>query len=319
MQGDAALQYSPNTASRGDAADGSSGSPAARMGFFISLLSRRLPLSPLAVTVLWASTVGGCVARASVETSRDAAVASAACEERYRALVLTALEREAVYTLVGGLKPMSTGFWQDAIELERPDLSEIEQVRRALAPLRDGTCYADIQVFATAHDERRHVEAYVVHLDSFAAMIRRDRAFWSPLGITACTHPAEVVAIVDRLPRTDRWRAYGLLFGYPNYAIDFFVEATERARVAEGGAWPGKDRDFLHVPTASAAQGQFTWAVPLAHEERAEDRAILRRAEAILAEYRLLEPRIAEARDPMIEVRRLNALFVGLESPVVRP
>jgi CRISPR-associated endonuclease/helicase Cas3 len=38
MQGEAALPYSPNTASRGDAADGPSGSPAARMEFFISLL-----------------------------------------------------------------------------------------------------------------------------------------------------------------------------------------------------------------------------------------------------------------------------------------
>jgi ATP-binding cassette subfamily B protein/subfamily B ATP-binding cassette protein MsbA len=39
MQGDAALPYSLNTASRGDAADGSSGSSAARMEFFISLLA----------------------------------------------------------------------------------------------------------------------------------------------------------------------------------------------------------------------------------------------------------------------------------------
>jgi hypothetical protein len=37
--GDAALPYSPNTASRGDAADGPSGSSAARMEFFISLLT----------------------------------------------------------------------------------------------------------------------------------------------------------------------------------------------------------------------------------------------------------------------------------------
>jgi hypothetical protein len=263
---------------------------------------------------------GGCAANAPTTADRDAPLSTVAERDQFRELLLKALDREALYTLVGGLKPMSTGFWQGKVDIAAPDTAEIVRVRRALAPLRNQTYYADVQTFATAHDGERHVEAYVVHRAALAAMLRSEAAFWSPLCITPCTHPAEIVAIVDRLPRADRWRAYGLLFGYPRYAIDFFVEATERARVGGGEVGPGKDREFLHVPTASAVEGQFTWAVPIGHVERDEDRAIRGRAGVILAAYRETASQVTAAAWPMVRVealdRRLGTPFrVGADSP----
>lgn len=258
----------------------------------------------VAFTLLFA---GGCATNAPTTADRDAPLSTVAERDQFRELLLKALDREALYTFVGGLKPLSTGFWQGKIDIAAADTAEIVRVRRALAPLRNQTYYADVQAFATAHDGKRHVEAYVVHRAALAAMIEREAAFWSPLGITPCTHAAEIVANVDRLPRADRWRAYGLLFGYPNYAIDFFVEATEQARTEGGEVGPGKDRAFYHVPTPSAVEGQFTWAVPQGHVERDEDRAIRDRAAAILAAYRVAAPRIAAASDPMPLLSDLNS------------
>jgi hypothetical protein len=249
---------------------------------------------------------GGCATNTARTADRDAPLTTANERDQFRELLLKALDREALYTLVGGLKPLSTGFWHGKVDLAAPDIAEIARVRRALAPLRSATYYADVQVFATAHDGTRHIEAYIVHRTSLAAMIEREAAFWSPLGITPCTHPAEVVAVVDRLPKTDRWRAYGLLFGYPNYAIDFFVEANEHAKATGGEVGPGKDREFYHIPTASGKEGQFTWAVPLGHIERDEDRAIRQRAEAILTAYRSAPARIAVASDPLRHVEALS-------------
>jgi hypothetical protein len=267
----------------------------------------------VAFTLLFA---GGCATSTPTAAGRDAPLSTVAERYQFRELLLKALDREALYTLVGGLKPMSTGFWQGKVDVAAPDTAEIERIRRALAPLRNRTYYADVQTFATAHDGQRHVEAYVVHRAALAAMLEREAAFWSPLGITPCTHPAEIVAVVDRLPRDDRGRAYGFLFGYPNYAIDFFVEATERARRDGGEVGPGKDRAFYHIPTASAVEGQFTWAVPIGHVERDEDRAIRDRAAAILAAYRVAAPRLAAASDPMTVLSELNG---RLERPQYRP
>ncbi len=267
----------------------------------------------VALTLLFS---GGCATSTPKTTDRDAPLSTVAERDQFRELLGKALDREALYTFVGGLKPLSTGFWQGKIDVAAADTAEIVRIRRALAPLRSHTHYADVQTFATAHDGKRHVEAYVVHRAALAAMLEREAAFWSPLGITPCTHPAEIVAIVDRLPRADRWRAYGLLFGYPNYAIDFFVEATERARTEGGEVGPGKDRAFYHVPTASAVEGQFTWAVPIGHVERDEDRAIRDRAAAILAAYRDAAPRLATASDPMTVLVDLNG---RLERPQHQP
>jgi hypothetical protein len=61
-----------------------------------------------------------------------------------------------------------------------------------------------VQVFAAAHEGNRTLAAYVVHRASLADMIDRERDFWSPLGISTCTHPAEIVAVADRLPRAQR-------------------------------------------------------------------------------------------------------------------
>ncbi len=257
----------------------------------------------------------GCAMHAQQSADRDAPLTTAAERQRSRDLLVNALDREALYTLVGGLKPLSTGFWHGELDIAAPDTSEVRRVRRALAPLRSETYYADVQTFASAHGGRRRLEAYIVHRAALAAMLQREAAFWSPLGITPCTHPAEIVAIAERLPRAERWRAYGLLFGYPNYAINFFVEANLRAEADKSEVGPGKDREFYHVPTASAADGQFTWAVPLAHVERPEDRAIRERAAAIMAAYRAKATRIKASTRPLLLVEELNR---NAQSPLPR-
>ncbi|TVQ75324.1 MAG: hypothetical protein EA380_11210 [Phycisphaeraceae bacterium] len=211
----------------------------------------------------------------------------ALCEERKlaRDLILTALDREALYTLAGGIKPMSTGFWRGRFSAEDPDLGELRRVRRALVHVCNELYYADVQVFATAHEDERIVEAYIVHRESLARMLERTEGFWSRFGIACCTHPSEIIAVVDRMDRSDRWRGYGYLFGYPEYAVDFFVEAGVRALENGHEMGPGRDRSFYHVPTYESATGRFTWAVPLNHTERWADAEIRKRSELVLTEY----------------------------------
>lgn len=55
-------------------------------------------------------------------------------------------------------------------------------------------------------------------------MIERYEVLWSPWGITPCTHPVEVVAAMDRMPKADRWCGYSYPFGYPADAVGSFIE-----------------------------------------------------------------------------------------------
>ena len=220
-------------------------------------------------------------------------------------LIRNAADQEALYTLAGGLKPMSSGFWQASFEIEHPDFVELEQVRHALGVLRNDTWYADVQVFAKAYDGERSAQAFVVHQNALRRMIERHADFWGPWGITPSTHPAVIVAIVDRMPKAERWRGYGHLFGYPDAAVDFFVEAGHAG--ADGGEMgPGKDRQFVQIPTHAFETGRFTYAVPLGHTESEADTLLAARAATILSAYR-------DRRSDLVDTAHMIEALDGLD------
>jgi len=232
-------------------------------------------------------------------------------------LLRGAADHEALYTLAGGLKPMSTGIWRGSFVVEEPDLDDLRSIRAALAPLRNDTWYADVQVFDNIHDGERSVHAFVVHRGAMARMIDRFSAFWSPWGVTPCTHPSEVVAVVDRMPKADRWRGYGYLFGYPADAVDFFVEA---GLAAEDGreVGSGKDRRFVQIPTYAAETGRFAYAVPPDHVASPADEALAIEADRILAAYAERRPRMNSTHRIVAELRRINSRFEASASAAAR-
>ncbi len=228
-------------------------------------------------------------------------------------LVQQAADYEGLYTLAGGLKPMSSGFWYCSFEVDDPDLTELEKVREMLDVLRNDVWYADIQIFAKVHDGERNAHAFVVHRQSLAAMIDRHEQFWSSWDITPETHPTELVEIVDRLPRADRWRGYGYLYGYPDDAVDFFVE-TGIAADEDTEMGPGKDRQFTQIPTYAADSGRFTYAVPLDHEPTEADRDLAKQARLILDAYIERRSHMIDVDVAIEELLELNSEFE--ESPV---
>ncbi len=257
-----------------------------------------------------------CLALAGCASSREGAIDAWRPPPGYTTadrfdLIRNAADQEALYTLAGGLKPMSSGLWQGSFEVEDPDLTELRDVRRALGHLRNDVWYADVQIFDKANDGERAAQAFVVHRESLANMIERHQSFWNPWGITPCTHPSEIIAVVDRMPRADRWRGYGHLFGYPNDAVEFFVEA---GLAAEDGReiGPGKDREFIAIPTYAADSGRFTYAVPLGHVPTSADRSLAERAALVLAAYEERRPRMHDVDDTVEALRQLNERFEHL-------
>ncbi len=250
--------------------------------------------------------LGGCVASSHSHTATPHSAVSAEIDSY--SLLLEAADHEALYTLAGGLKPMSTGIWNGSFSVEHPDLGELMAVRASLAPLRNDLWYADVQVFDNIHEGERSMHAFVVHRAALARMIERFESFWSPYGITPCTHPSEIVAVVDRMPKADRWRGYGYLFGYPADAVDFFVEAglaAEDGREVGGG----KDRQFIQIPTFAEDNGRFTYAAPLDHVRTEADEALARTSSSILLSYSAHRGRLHDAEDIVALMRRLNRHF----------
>src|SRR5262249_40050847 len=114
-------------------------------------------------------------------------------------LLLKALDSEALYTIIGDLKPMSSGFSSFKFSIEKPDLAQIEETRRLLSVWRCGDkLYADAQHFAaTVDDEKtkekvRFAEAVVFNRPTLAGKIGQYPDFFAPYGITPSAHPMEI-------------------------------------------------------------------------------------------------------------------------------
>jgi len=199
-------------------------------------------------------------------------------------ILLKALDNEALFTLVGGLKPMSTVGTTFRFPVDTPDAEPVAERRRLLSVWRCGDLiFADARVFRAVNDGRRSASSELFDRRALDALLVRQAAFFAPLGLTRGTHPMEVLTAIEWSDRGPRWRGQGYLYGYPDYAVDFFVESGE----AEARGGPFVARDPVRVPTYAAGvdRSNFVWTVPKGHEENDADRAIKTRAAQILAAY----------------------------------
>ncbi len=259
------------------------------------------------VAVLLTCLTAGCAAR-TAPAPRAAFSTQSACfhVDSLPASVRTLADRvllesgdgEALYTLAGGLKPLSSGrsfSYAIAPSLQRDRVDSLELLRRATNALTCGEVGAFVHMFTavqTRPDSTRHRagEVVVFHRASVAAAVARNAQFFAALGITPSANVREVLSAVENAPRAARWRGYGLLFGYPDHAVDFFV----RAGIEGDSTGTFVPRDFLRIETFSkfpAERGQpptvssFVYAVPKGAGETEADRQLREAAAPVFARY----------------------------------
>ncbi|MGQ0540497.1 MAG: hypothetical protein ACT4O9_01445 [Blastocatellia bacterium] len=235
-------------------------------------------------------------------------------EKRAKAndLLLKALDSEALYTIVGGLKPMSSGFANFQIELRPPKdekkasersfkLSDLAETREILGYFRCGeNIFADVQHFAKTFDGKRFSEAIVFDRRGLSAMLKSRSDFFERWNITDRSHPLQVLYAIEYDETGSRFGGYGFLFGYPEYAVRFFVQAADEEEFS------GKfvERDFYSIPTFAGAN-RFVYAVPKGNKENAEDKKLKDSAVKIFDEYKLKrEKYIGDGKKGVVEMLR---------------
>jgi hypothetical protein len=223
------------------------------------------------------------------------------------ALLRAAGDGEALYTLAGGLKPVSSDFltltWTVAPGVDSAALDSLAAIRRATAALRCGDISFHVLEYAATYarpDSSRYrvADVFVVHRAGLQRTFERHAAYWEALGVTGAEDPDRVLVRVETAPRAARWRGFGHLFGYPDAAVDFFVEAGE-AQVRTGSF---VRREFRRIETFRkfpARDGEpptlssFVYAVPEGAEPTSDDLALAAAAGPILARYRDARARFA--------------------------
>lgn len=221
---------------------------------------------------------------------------------RAEALLLKLLDGEGLYTLVGGLKPMSSGIASYQINIKKPVLKEVEEARRILATFRCGDAfYADVLPYHQVYAEKRSLEAVIFHRPTVEKAVRTYEAFFAPFGIGPAAHPMAIALQLENDPSSARVRGLGYLFGYPQHAVDFFATASEK-QAKSGKLVP---RDFFQIPTFASPTGRFVYAVPKGYKEAEVDRQLRLRAQSILTAYKERRARyIGEGKPGVVALLR---------------
>jgi hypothetical protein len=204
-------------------------------------------------------------------------------------LFLRILDSEGLYTLAGGIKPASSGFVRFVLDAEAGSLEPADRARRLLESFRCGDLVlATVHHFQKTHEspktgrKERHYEGIVVAVEPLRRLLRQHEREFAVLGVSPHSHPMEILMAVEHAGEAQRWRGYGRLFGFPEAAVNFFVEAGEHQK--KTGEFV--KRRFVSLPTFERAERGVVYAVAEDAQESGEDTRLRRAIEAVLADYK---------------------------------
>jgi hypothetical protein len=247
-------------------------------------------------------------------------------------LLARGLDNEALYSALsdapGGLplKPISTldqrrgelardpdapEGTRDAVDPDTAEMAELAALHRVAARLHCGPLRVLVVPFRATQERTRSLQVLLAHQEALDRVLDRDSSFWGQWGLRPGADPGVMVTVVEFEAPGPRFRGYGYLFGYPEHAVTFFVEAA--AHTARTGDFVA--RDFFQLPVHSGQTGRFVYAVPEGHDPLPEDTALLEAAERTLARYRELRPAF-ENPDGTLRAVELLRFWMGATGEV---
>ena len=210
------------------------------------------------------------------------------------------LDHEALYTMLGGVKPMSSlvSFWyplanKDSLKKTSADvvdrknqgiyLDKLHAVQQAVNKLNIPDLRFIMIPYKAAQGNRRIMQLNVVRVSALDSLLRVKESFFGQFGLVPGTDPGIAVSAIENADRYERNRGYGYLFGYPDYAVDFFVDdAVRRSQKKES-----LPREFFQIPVYAGDKGYFVYTYPKDHKPApAVDSAIYNKAGKILEDYK---------------------------------
>lgn len=229
-------------------------------------------------------------------SSRETLTAS---QQRQLDSILTrGIDYEALYTLLDNIKPMSTvaSFSypianEDSTKSTSGDLIDLKEKQQYLdkisniQDLLSTLDYPDLQFvlapFKSAYRGYRSFDLVVIRPSMLDSLLTAKASFFGQFGLVPGTDPAIVLASVENSGRYERLRGYGYLFGYPDYAVDFFIQAA-----VEGDSLKKvSPRKFFQIPSYSFEKGAFVYAYPPDYTPGQVDSTLYYRAVRTLNKY----------------------------------
>lgn len=219
-------------------------------------------------------------------------------------IIQQGLDREALYTLLSDIKPMSSLVvfsypvaTQDSIlkmsehvvsqEKQERHLTRLQQIQMTLNKLN----LSDLEFILVPYRHVRSndllIQLSVVRKSSLDKLLDRKKSFFGQFGLVPGSDANLVLSTIENADTYQRYRGYGYLFGYPDYAVDFFVEASAKSKTND----ELEPRNFFQIPAFKGEGGYFVYAYPKDHQPTAEiDSVVYHKAAKVLEEYKVIRP-----------------------------
>lgn len=210
------------------------------------------------------------------------------------------LDHEALYTLLDDLKPMSslvsyrfplantdtlTKTNANIVDRETQGiyLDRLYSVQQALNKMNFTDLRFVLIPYKVSQGNKRLMQLSVVRISALDNLLKVKESFFGQFGLVPGADPAIVVSTIENADKYERNRGYGYLFGYPDYAVDFFIEAAVNTKKNNELA----PREFFQIPVYAGDKGHFVYVYPKEHElNLANDSVLYYKAEKTLMNYK---------------------------------
>lgn len=221
---------------------------------------------------------------------------------RLRDSILQAgLDGEALYTILGHIKPMSSvvafnfpiGNRDSTKKLEGNilagekqfrELDTLHQIQQALNLIQIPDLKFVLVPYRSGYNSSRVLQVTVLRISAVDSVLHARKSFFGQYGFVPGADPAVLLTVNEYEKRYERLRGYGYLFGYPDYAVDFFVKAFQQS----DSTGIHVERNFFQIPTYARETGNFVYAYPKDQLPSAIDSAIYKSAKHVLENYKAL-------------------------------
>lgn len=211
-----------------------------------------------------------------------------------------ALDREALYTILSDIKPVSSlssfsfpiantdsvkyinGKAFD-IEKNQKYLDKIQRLQNAVNSINIPDLKFFLLPYASNQKNNRILQLYVARESAVNKMLNNHKEFYGQFGWTEGVNPEILVTANEYGEKYDRYRGFGYFFGYPEYAVDFYVNAALSSEKEDKFL----ERNFFQIPVFERDNGYFVYAYPKDYTPTAKvDSALYHKSVKILNEYK---------------------------------
>ncbi len=230
-----------------------------------------------------------------------------------------ALDHEALYSLLGDLKPMSSiGFalsyplGKDSLQFDgqrfvvnlqddstQLNLNKVNSWNRVLDALSFENYQFLLIPFKKVWDGNRNMQILICRTDLLDKLLETQAPFFAQWGFVPGYDPAVILTAIEFEQKNDRYRAYGYLFGYPDHAVDFFVDASIHNQKTDEFV----KRSFFNIPVFANEKGYFTYALPEDFIPIKKDSMLLKEASVVLKQYQSIRPAYVNKKGKLEAIR----------------